>query len=430
MEQQSAPSAATESPRLRPVGPFDQFQGFSAASTGHDHLRPRFGVYGYHIPEENISPRMPIPNPAEWELPQPQPLHGQSHESVNQPPARSVCRGPDCSWPTDIDDAVSAQQELARIERERFNSTYPLTPASTYWDDLLGPLHGVGKGPCPPPEPFTTTDAARNTTNTYRVPSDSEATPGPTSPRFDATEPPQQQHAPPIPVSASTLSESASSTIYPGDSVSAANSRAGADGPPQRTLADDIVDVHDICLVATQRYLEALRVNWDLRHGRPLGGGGAVRNHRGGGGGGVRDSGRRRWLPYPSAVPSRRRARSEGSLAGGGHRNNDDGGGSGQTTEDNPIPGFTNSLLHNIHHVCSLVWRRAQRDREDVLGAEVKACRDMGFLHEYGETVVLYNTVDGEGDPKGCLERVVTAGYQLCRWLGDGEGVEEIEERW
>lgn len=222
-------------------------------------------------------------------------------------------------------------------------------------------------------------------------------------------------------------------TIYPEDS------RSTAGAPPaggtafarmRETLADDIVGVHDICLAASQRYLEALRANWDLRNGevvQPAGGG----DRRP-----ARARARARWSPYDRHGP-RRRARSETDAAGSGDSaaflddddNNDDDvhhHHHHQKKRDNPIPMPTTSLLHNIHHICGLIWARAQRDRDDVLGAEAAACRAMARLHERSERVVLHRAADLEVDPEGCWRRVVESGRAVCRVLGDGEGLERL----
>lgn len=57
----------------------------------------------------------------------------------------------------------------------------------------------------------------------------------------------------------------------------------------------------------------------------------------------------------------------------------------------------------------------------------------MSFLHECGETIVLYNAVEAERDPDRCLEHVVLAGLGICRALGDEDaagliGFEEAAE--
>ncbi|CAN8099626.1 unnamed protein product [Discula destructiva] len=250
---------------------------------------------------------------------------------------------------------------------------------------------------------------------------------------------PQEPHTR-APIPSSTLGDGAS-TIYPDDSVSTANARASparAASPqqPQRTLASDVVEIHDICLAATQRYLDALRVNWDLRHGSsstrsgvPVRRGGGERKGGGGGGGGGR------WSPYARPAGARRRAHSEGDLdrmspLEGYHHveeQQQQQQKQQQPTLDNPIPSFTNSLLENIHHICALIWRRAQRDREDVLSAEARGCRKMNVLHECAEAIVLYNFEDGERDPIGCLERVVAAGRGIFQVLGDREGLKLMD---
>lgn len=230
----------------------------------------------------------------------------------------------------------------------------------------------------------------------------------------------------------SALGEGAS-TIYPEDSVSS-TSRAGAppNGLPLGTLVDSMVVIHDICLAATQRHLESLRTNWDLRNGRPtnsgevekLLGGRPARSHERGPGD--------RWKPYTRSV-LRRRSHSENQLEHmtmgiEGDQYQDDGGHPRPVLADkNPIPESTNSLLDNIRHICDLIWRRAQRDREDVMGAEAKGCQEMSYLYECGEAIVLYNVTDAARDPEACWGRLMAAGTGICRGLGDWEGLRMIE---
>lgn len=134
--------------------------------------------------------------------------------------------------------------------------------------------------------------------------------------------------------------------------------------------------------------------------------------------------------------------------------------------QQNPIPAPTTSLLDNIRHICTLIWRRAQRDREDVLDAEARACRDMSIFFDCGGVIVTYCTRvtavvqsaveedndreqederDVEGgyyhhrrrhhqqneqtsDVDGVLERVLEAGKAICRILGDRDGLQKLAQ--
>lgn len=74
------------------------------------------------------------------------------------------------------------------------------------------------------------------------------------------------------------------------------------------------------------------------------------------------------------------------------------------------------------------MWRRAQRDREDVPGAEICACRNMGFLSECAETIVLHDAGEWERDPERGFKKVCQAGRDLCRELEDAEGMERVDD--
>ncbi|PSR91909.1 hypothetical protein BD289DRAFT_200887 [Coniella lustricola] len=142
----------------------------------------------------------------------------------------------------------------------------------------------------------------------------------------------------------------------------------------------------------------------------------------------------------------------------------------------NPIPAPTTSLLDNIRHICGLIWRRAQRDRQDVLDAEARACREMSVLLDCGVVIVTFvcarkaaqpgtteegvllfdgevtrvkekngrGIVEQEGrqqqyqqqndqngqysKEEGWFERVMEAGKAICRVLGDQDGLERLEQ--
>lgn len=267
---------------------------------------------------------------------------------------------------------------------------------------------------------------------------------------------------------------SSGATVYPEDSQSAAGALPAPPAPSaegtifaqvRRDLADEILAVHDVCLAATQRYLGALRANWALRNGeaveQPAGGG--EERHRAvaavaaaaaaaGAGAGAES----RWTPYDRGAPRRRARRDADEEVDGGEDHDHQQRGSDDDDDEeeqhaerhrqnhrhhrrrrrhqpkrdkNPIPAPTTSLLHNVHHICGLLWRRAQRDRDDVPGAEAGGCRAMARLHECAErVVVLHRAADlaaaaAAADPGRCWRRVVGAGRILCRELGDEEGL-------
>lgn len=225
------------------------------------------------------------------------------------------------------------------------------------------------------------------------------------------------------------------STVYPNDSTTTASlsttsPKAHAGGVPPRLLEQAVIEIHNICLAATQRYLESLRVNWELRKGNEIlthpGQAGPTRR--------LRDRACTRSSPYPS--PRRRRVLSDNSglelmrslLVDKGEES---GTGSSQR-QGGPQPGCpisapTNSLLQNTSHICELVWRRACRDRGDVLGAEATGVRKMALLVGCVEAVVLYDAVEWEGDPEKGFYAACRAGRDFCRELGDLRGAVRVE---
>lgn len=237
-------------------------------------------------------------------------------------------------------------------------------------------------------------------------------------------------------------------------------------------LADDVVEVHDVCLLVTQRYLNALRINWQLRHGREeavvpgsaaaaaaagvvmaqrLAFGRTPRKTRrrgglaGDGGGGhhrkarkQRRGGQRRALRedsyYLAASESSSRGEDDDGTGMDSDRRprrhcppQDNNNNDNNNSRRSPIPRPTDSLLQNIHSICDLIWRRARRDRADVLGAEVQGCRAMQVLQESGETIVLHDAGAFSRDPGGCFARVLGAGRAICRELGDWEALRVME---
>lgn len=234
------------------------------------------------------------------------------------------------------------------------------------------------------------------------------------------------------------------STVYPSDSTTTASSSTASGvnqngGAVPRSLEEAVVEVHNTCLAATQRYLESLRINWELRHGReiltPPGLAGPTRR--------LRDRACARGSPYSYSLPRRRtgRALSDNSgleyvrgLRGGGGGGDDasveqEGGNRGcrQPLPAGPIPAPTDSLLQNTSRICELIWRRARRDREDVLGAEAGGARLIALLVGCAEAVVLYDAAEWDGDPERGFYMACRAGRELCRELGDSLGVERVD---
>lgn len=230
------------------------------------------------------------------------------------------------------------------------------------------------------------------------------------------------------------------STIYPDESVSAPplatlpslpDSSSFSSDATARHLEEGAAEVHDTCLAATQRYLEALRVNWELRHGRnvfavPLRGGPARRH---------RDRAWERGSPYVRAGPWRR-AVSENGILGciRGFGPHDENGGriidvaDDNQSRDNHIPTPTDSLLQNTSYICDLIWRRALRDRGDVLGSEICGFRDIGVLLECAETVAFYDAKEWARDPERGFQMICEAGQIFCRDLKDAEGMERVND--
>lgn len=437
MHRQLPSTDGPEAPRAHHIEPFEQFQGLLAPSTRQECVHSRFGSYGYKVPEEDISPRLVIPDLLSLKTDRSRVQAFVGHD-VEDNDAQSRIYQASCN--VDLDRNAHVVPEQFEVATQQWPSSHNL---STNFPPIprhicvnsQEKLHNVQRGPGYHAEasPHMPVSASRHP-NTFRVPSDSE--PGHVggrlgSPHLSIFPDDLEAEEGACSISSSILGEG-EDTIYPEDSVSA-TSRTGArpNAVPVRSLVDHVVEIHDICLAATQRHLNNLRVNWDLRLGRPVVG---VEEHSLGGRparGHDRGHGDRR-APYASVLGSHRRALSES------HIEHMTMGNKREHCRDvryrhpdfalqNPIPKCTNSLLENIRHICHLIWRRAQRDREDVLGAELKACREMGFLHECGEMIVLYNTVDAERDPQDCWHRIVTAGRGICQALGDLDGMRLME---
>lgn len=424
MDQQLQSIAAAESQRVHHSETVDQSQGSASVSGPPEYAQPRFGVYGYMIPEGDTSPQMIIPNPVLWETPRPQVQSLVDSHNENYPLSH---RYPTCC-DLNSENVSAVFFEHPAIQQWPFPN-HP--PAPTYTDiAFVNPTYHV-QGGCHGRASLSMSSVASHHPRAFRVPSDSE--PGHLGEKLDfspidALSDVLEAEDEAMSIPSSTLGVSAS-TIYPEDSVST-TSRASAppNAVPQRTLVEVVVEIHDICLAATQRHLETLRVNWDLRNARPVGG--ADANSLGGRPVRGQDRGHgNRWAPY-AAAESRRRVHSESHLdrmavGSNGEQHQDSGRHhhSAFPPSRNPIPNSTNSLLHNIRHISDIIWRRVQRDREDVLGAEVKGFRDMSFLHECGEMIVLYGVADAERDAEACFHRAVAAGTGICRELKDWEGM-------
>lgn len=270
--------------------------------------------------------------------------------------------------------------------------------------------------------------------NTIRVPSNSDVSDAGQQPEgLTTTGPSLAANDKGEPTSASGDDDDDDSTVYPYDSTSTtSSSTAFRAGDPAGPLEEAVVEVHNTCLAATQRYLESLRMNWELRHGReiltnPSGLAGPTRR--------IRDRARARDSPY--LLPRRRTRRALSDNSGleylrtlrGGYDAGEVGGTQGgrQQPQACPIPAPTNSLLQNTSRICELIWRRACRDREDVLGAEAGGARRIALLVECAEAVVLYDANEWAGDPERGFYAACRAGRDLCRELGDFRGVGRVD---
>lgn len=270
--------------------------------------------------------------------------------------------------------------------------------------------------------------------NTIRVPSDSDMSEAGQQPQGLTTAGPfLTANEKGEPTSVSEDDDDDNSTMYPYDSTSTASSSTvrAAHGDPARCLEEAVVEVHNTCLAATQRYLESLRVNWELRHGReistnPSGLAGPTRR--------IRDRAAARGSPY--SLPRRRTGRALSDNSGleymRGLRGGEDGGiqccrRHQPLAPACPIPAPTDSLLQNTSRICELVWRRARRDREDVLGAEAGGARRIALLVGCAEAVVLCDAAEWHGDPEGGFYAACRAGRDLCSELGDLRGAERVD---
>lgn len=433
LDQQQV-TLGTQAASVHHTEPFGQFQGFSAPSTRQSDVHPHSGIYGYDTREADISPRMLVPNtfPRGTAPPRRQTFVQDDDDVGLRPQAHQVYSAIDSGINVDV---VSQQNEAPTrqwLPSHQSNATCPPCVCAISTGPSR-PLQGALRSHI---NPLPMSCATPRQHNTFHVPSDSEPSylDGDSElSAFEASLADDLEGAAETAASMPSALGEGASTIYPEDSVSAI-SCAGApcNDLSLESLVDFVVVVHDICLAATQRYLESLRTNWDLRNGRPtnsgevekLLGGRPVRTHERGPGD--------RWRPYTRSAP-RRWENNEHHLEHmtmgiEGDQYQDDGGHYRPVlVQENPIPESTNSLLDNIRHICDLIWRRAQRDREDVLGAEAKGCQEMSYLYECGEAIVLYNMTDAAKYPQACWGQVMAAGTGICRGLGDWEGLRMIE---
>lgn len=437
--------ASDEQPHPELVPPFTHFQGFSAPPSSHRYINTCAAC----LSDDRVSPRTPTPyhDHRKWESPR-QRVEEPSDETDDIP---STGYGSAQHHVGGLLHTAKFHHSLSKPGCARQLSGPPtyITPPPQYYlcpenapapvfaerpVPVMLPPRGPPSGPPPVPIQYPVLRG-----NTIRVPSCSETSDADQQPPGPATtrRPLVANESGEI---ASTIDDDdADSTVYPGDSTSKASSstasRPARGGVPIRPLEDAALEVHNICLTATQRYLESLRVNWELRHGHemmtPLGLAGPTRR--------LRDRVGERGSPY--AIPRRRRrALSDNSglehMRGGSSechhcappmvfRNGEAGVRSPQHAC--PVPAPTDSLLQNTSHICELIWRRGCRDRQDVMGAEAGAARSIGLLVESSETVVLYDADEWERDPRRGFYMACEAGRNLCRELGDSEGGERVD---
>lgn len=437
--------APEREPHSQLVPPFNHFQGFSSPAACHQYNN--HSCTG-HLSEERVSPRTTVPchDHEVWELPR------QRMEQLSDDKNHIISTGYG-STQHRANGVVQTFQDHHGLGRVRQLSERPtnVAPPTLYHSslqnalapafaprtiDMTFPRRGAPTELLPVPVQQHTLES-----NTIRVPSYSQTSDSGQQPRhlIHAGHPlPSNKEGQPASVSDE---EDDISTAYPYESTTMASPFTSSPtthrgGVPPMPLEEAVVEVHNVCLAATQRYLESLRVNWMLRHGHEIltqpGLAGPTRR--------LRDRARARGSPY-SLPPRRRRALSDNSGLelmrglGGRDRRGDmeevegDGtGGQRQQEPACPVPVPTDSLLENTSCICELVWRRACRDREDVLGAEAAGARRMCLLVECAEAVVLYDAVEWEGDPEKGFYTACRAGRDFCRELGDLSGVARVED--
>lgn len=437
-----------EQPQPQLIPPFSHFQGFSAPATSHRYLNNTCAAC---LSDERVSPRTVIHyhDHQTWESSR-QRMEQLSDEKSRMP---STAYNSNQNHIGGLEHTHEYHQGLSGSGRIRQLSEPPTytTPPPQYFSSPMNASPPAFAG-----RPTSVMSRPRVTStnhpvpdqlhvpgrNTIRVPSNSDVS--------DADQQPQglttagrrlmtNEKGELTP--GSDDDDDVNSTVYPSDSITTASSSTASGihqngGAPPRSLEEAVVEVHNTCLAATQRYLESLRINWELRHGReiltPPGLAGPTRR--------LRDRAAARGSPYSYSLPRRRtgRALSDNSglehmrgLQGGG-----DGAGAGQEGVNRccrqpppacPIPAPTDSLLQNTSRICELIWRRAHRDREDVLGAEAGGARRMASLVGCAEAVVLYDAAEWDGDPERGFYTACRAGREFCRELGDSLGAERVD---
>lgn len=414
--------------------PFNKFRDFSSYTT-HECRHPQ---YGYHIPEEMISPCMPIPNPFPQYRPGPQVqelFNGSDTVSImHRYPFRqhvSNATSPRDMGPhKPVIECQSlpphpSQPPIYAGPQQLGSAQYPVTsscPANGYSGEP-----GVSSTRFTHKRPLIVQVPSVSDLSTIPGPHNSDNNTGAIAEDIDGHEA--------ISVMASSRDD-ITATIYSDDEESintgsppntappTTNITGNFTSSPERDLVGDVASIHDICLLATQGYLQGLRRNWKLRNGREVSGQRPIR---------MKHNLEYHTLsmgssPYDGDCDydddeDRVRYSSRGDEVRKMKKTNKNK--KYKKKNKNPIPRPSNSLLHNIHHICGLIWRRSRRDREDVLGAEARGYRDMSLLHECGETVVvLCNPVGLEGyDPSGCFTKVLEAGRNICRELGDWDAL-------
>lgn len=433
------------------VPPFSHFQGFSAPASSHRHINNTCGAC---LSDERVSPRTAVPyhDHQNWKLPR---QHMEQLSDVHDDMPSTDCRPPR-HHAGGLVQTHKYHHGLSRPERGQQLSKPPtyITPPPQYFSSpenvpalafekrpvsLTIPSQGTPANPLPVPNQHHVSGR-----NTIRVPSNSDVSDAGQQPLgFTTAVRPLTANERDEPTSILDDYDDANSTVYPYDSTttvsSSAASRAtrGGSGASARPLEEAVVEVHNICLATTQRYLESLCVNWELRHGRKMfttlpGIVGPTRH--------LRDRAGIRGSPYSLPQRRNRRALSHNSgleyvrrLRGGDDAAVDDtreeGRGQSRRREPPacPVPAPTESLLQNTSRICELIWRQARRDREDVLGAEAGGARRMALLVESAEAVVLGDAAEWQRDPETAFRTACRAGRDFCREMRDLRGVERVE---
>ncbi|KAI0379708.1 hypothetical protein F5Y04DRAFT_112944 [Hypomontagnella monticulosa] len=156
--------------------------------------------------------------------------------------------------------------------------------------------------------------------------------------------------------------------------------------------------VHDICLQSSKTYLNTHLTNFRARDvgssSPPL-------------------------LNQPSGYLANPNIASAGnsSVAGGGSSN-----------DVSTILTPTDSLLTNISSICSMLWANSQHNRLAVVNIERLAVDNMGRLLMWAEAVALGDYDEWQNSDEATLGRVISAGNNLCGWLGVPEGMQAMKK--